>query len=443
MNSKYMDNLFFGSSSVEEALKKYNDVKTLFKRAGMNIREFQSNSAEFIRLLPECDRDPATNPKLLGIKWIVDDDKIKITIPKFEIPVNPKKRDVLSSLASIFDPLGLVEPLRVKGKLFFQKIWMRKQQQTVSEPLPPEPTGEIRGRKLKGSKEWTVVLLESEKSEWRSILEDWESCPDFIIPRFIGNTVEKQCELHCFCDALALAFGCALYLMQNGQSHLIFAKSRIRPLKKGAFDDRLTIPKLELLSVVMGTRALKFILKEMRFNSLLQKRQVFLWSDSEIVLHWLKNPADKDPFVQRRLEEIRSLEGLLALHVPSADNPADDLSRGLTAKELRAQQRWWHGPPWLPSMAKWPRTDLLDISVLAQQKREEPEIFHQIVCPVIDRAPLIDSTQFISWSTLVFSTAHVFRFLARFSRKYTSKRLKSIKKIFAPSGIFQPDFIRP
>ena len=39
-HAKYMDNLYYGSSSVEEALKKYKEIKKLFVKVGMNIREF-------------------------------------------------------------------------------------------------------------------------------------------------------------------------------------------------------------------------------------------------------------------------------------------------------------------------------------------------------------------------------------------------------------------
>lgn len=47
-------------------------------------------------------------------------------------------------------------------------------------------------------------------------------------------------------------------------------------------------------------------------------------------------------------------------HVPGVDNPADDISRGLSATTLTSQQRWWNGPPWLAlSEDNWPIQPLL------------------------------------------------------------------------------------
>ena len=46
--------------------------------------------------------------KLLGVKWNKDEDVLFVVFPKLETPVT--KRTVLSTLASIYDPLGLVSP---------------------------------------------------------------------------------------------------------------------------------------------------------------------------------------------------------------------------------------------------------------------------------------------------------------------------------------------
>lgn len=34
-------------------------------------------------------------------------------------------------------------------------------------------------------------------------------------------------------------------------------------------------------------------------------------------------------------------------YVPSFDNPADLISRGLTVAELQLSKLWWHGPEWM------------------------------------------------------------------------------------------------
>ena len=122
VNSKYMDNIFFGARETSEAVKKYQEIKHLFQPDGMTIREFQSNSLEFLESIPTADWDPSVSPKFLGIKWDTKRDIFEFSMPKVALTENITKRDVLSSLAHLFDPLGILEPIRVRGKLFFQKL---------------------------------------------------------------------------------------------------------------------------------------------------------------------------------------------------------------------------------------------------------------------------------------------------------------------------------
>ena len=61
------------------------------------------------------------------------------------------------------------------------------------------------------------------------------------------------------------------------------------------------------------------------------------------------------PFVQRRIDEIQSNEGIEFRYVSTAQNPADIASRGCTIKMLNGNEFWWHGPTWLKKdHDKWP-----------------------------------------------------------------------------------------
>lgn len=83
--------------------------------------------------------------------------------------------------------------------------------------------------------------------------------------------------------------------------------------------------------------------------------KVKLWSDSEIVLHWLHSNKQLKPFIGNRTREIKNLFPVsLWSHCPTNDNPADLLTRGISATELHASTLWKHGPHWLPSESQWP-----------------------------------------------------------------------------------------
>ena len=89
----------------------------------------------------------------------------------------------------------------------------------------------------------------------------------------------------------------------------------------------LTIPKLELCAALLLSQLFQQISKDINLNF----NKVFLWSDSEIVLHWINNNTSnlKDRFVSNRIKKIQGLGDVkFWRHVRSADNPADCLSRG-------------------------------------------------------------------------------------------------------------------
>jgi hypothetical protein len=62
--------------------------------------------------------------KVLGLKWYKQSDMLKISFPSEEVPA--MKRGILSKLAKIYDPLGLVSPLTLEGKLLFRDVWDAK-----------------------------------------------------------------------------------------------------------------------------------------------------------------------------------------------------------------------------------------------------------------------------------------------------------------------------
>ena len=100
--------------------------------------------------------------------------------------------------------------------------------------------------------------------------------PNMKVQRFIGN---ENCQLLCFCDASAKAYATCIYLrcIKEGEvtTNLIFSKSRVAPEKV------VTLPRLELLAVLIGIRCLNFIRKQGKYPV----ERENLWTDSQSVLH--------------------------------------------------------------------------------------------------------------------------------------------------------------
>lgn len=61
--------------------------------------------------------------KVLGIFWNTETDKINFKVKELECSENPTKRNVLSTIMRVYDPLGLISNITIQGKMFMQKLW--------------------------------------------------------------------------------------------------------------------------------------------------------------------------------------------------------------------------------------------------------------------------------------------------------------------------------
>ena len=74
----YVDNVMLGANSVQDAYEMYLESKDIFKRASMNLREWISNSLEFLKLLPESETVKGNIVKTFGIPWNYTEDYLQI-----------------------------------------------------------------------------------------------------------------------------------------------------------------------------------------------------------------------------------------------------------------------------------------------------------------------------------------------------------------------------
>jgi len=97
------------------------------------------------------------------------------------------------------------------------------------------------------------------------------------------------------------------------------SKSRVAPIKA------LTLPRFELMAAVTATKVANFV--QASLSPIDQPIAVHLWTDSQIVLHWLQNGAHSQSFIHQSINDI--LQHFPATDwsfTPSQDNPADLLT---------------------------------------------------------------------------------------------------------------------
>ncbi|PFX20422.1 hypothetical protein AWC38_SpisGene15123 [Stylophora pistillata] len=218
-DNMYVDNMITGVETSTQADELYEEAKTLFQSASMDLREWASNSSEFLQNTPECDRTSAETVKVLGTYWNLTTDTIFINRShNLSSNVNTK-REALQSVSRIYDPLGLFSLATLNAKLLIQELW-------------------------KQEKHWDETFSRSSQQEWNKIYESLTPLSSQPLPRYVGGDEHK---LFCFTDASAKAYSAAVYLYSsvNGKAtaNLVFSKALVAPAKQ------LSIPRLELLAV--------------------------------------------------------------------------------------------------------------------------------------------------------------------------------------------------
>ncbi|GBL97667.1 hypothetical protein AVEN_185137-1 [Araneus ventricosus] len=322
-NYMYVDDFICGTNTEMEAIEVYHNANTIMKKASMTLTKWNSNSPVLRKeygtdkhkdSTPLCD----SSSKVLGLEWDTRKDVFSFSaqdIIDFIQENAQTKRCVLKAVSRIFDPLGFLAPYVIQAKVLFQDLWL---------------TG----------LDWDKPIPLELQSKWIKWHEQLKELPKIQIPRWYFSTdveTSHEWELYCFNDSSQSAYGSVVYLkfsyLDETKTVFVISKSRVAPLKK------LSLPRLELMAALLGARLIAAI-REHFANA-----KVYMWTDSKIVLHWIKNnPRRWKTLVQNRVAEIQEITPPEVWnHCPGCENPSDKITRGLSIKNLVNNQVWWHG----------------------------------------------------------------------------------------------------
>ncbi|XP_064647116.1 uncharacterized protein LOC135499969 [Lineus longissimus] len=324
--------------------------------------------------------------RTLGMEWEVRRDVFKFSVTLAEKPAT--KRGVLSTLSSLFDPMGLICPAVLKAKNIMQNLW--RLQIGWDEDIPPE-----------AQRVW---------DEWKAELSNLAK---INIPRcHLSQSMDHLLEvsLHSFSDGSTIGYGMCCYLRmvyEDGTIHcsLLLGRARCAPVKT------TSIPRLELQAARLAVRICQTIQDEITYNI----SSLVFWTDSQTVLKYIANDSRRfNVYVANRVAEIRDVTSVDQWrHCPGVENPADDASRGLSPMDMNMQHRWFRGPEFLlMSEDSWPQNhaDVTDLSA------QDPEVKH---CTAVHVTSVTENTegeavlQLVersnSWQELVQQAALVMR----------------------------------
>eukprot|EP00795_Rhopilema_esculentum_P004212 gene4212-20399_t len=288
----YCDDLVSGTADSTQAIELKDKITEIMRKGGFQLHKWKTNHVEVRKHIEEksYQKDSTTvtyakeslgtkdsQSKILGLKWNPEEDTLGISMEAVLDVKNGKvtKREVLSRLSKVNDPLGIVGPVAVTAKLIFQDIC--KENKDWDEPVSPEI-----------------------EMRWKKWMQAVSRLTELKIPRCIMPAIggPRKISIHVFGDASKAAYCTAVYLVWHNENqsgaHLVTAKT------------------------------------------------------SSTVLHWLENRGQYRQFVQRRVDEIQALTTDVNLkYVPTAENPADLGTRGLSPQQLEQSKLWWNGPEFI------------------------------------------------------------------------------------------------
>ena len=353
-NSFYVDDMLKSYEGTQTAIDQFQRTVQMCNEGGFHLTKVVSNSRQVMKSVSReehgksfkeldlsCDVLPVE--RALGVHWCIENDTFGFRIVLKDQPLT--RRGILSTVSSIYDPLGLAAPFVLQGKLILQQLCIDKK--GWDEPLNEKQIAA-----------WT---------QWRRDLPKLESIKvdRCIKPKDFGHIVNYS--IHHFSDASSIAYGQASYLrVENSKgdvsSTLLVGKSRVAPIKP------VTIPRLELTAATVSAKVAALLRTEISIEPCPE----FFWTDSEVVLGYLKNERKRFYlFVANRVQTILSISRSDQWkHVKSDQNPADDASRPINIREFSTQHRWFRGP----EMLKKPLPELEMTTSPITINEDDPEI---------------------------------------------------------------------
>ncbi|XP_011672748.2 uncharacterized protein LOC100889831 [Strongylocentrotus purpuratus] len=351
----YVDDCLVSVEEEDEAIRLASELRTLLQKGGFRLAKWMSSNTRVLQTIPVQDRakqvvgldlnfDALPIERALGMIWDVERDSFVYKIQAKDKPLT--RRGLLSVVSSVYDPLGYASPFALRGKLILQELTRKKLN-------------------------WDEPISDSDAKKWKAWIEELPQMEGVEVSRCVkphdfGRITDY--EIHNFSDASEVAYGAVSYLVmrnEEGEVHssIIMAKSRLAPVKT------VTIPRLELMAATLAVNMDVVIRGELD----LPVKKSYFWTDSMIVLHYIKNEHRRfRVFVSNRVAMIHNATEIDQWrHVGSKENPADIVSRGMSPSDLKDDEKWFVGPAFLQQPEeRWPTCPIEKDGI----REDDPEV---------------------------------------------------------------------
>ena len=332
LHNIFVDNVPISTNSETYATEFFSRSREILSAGNFNLRAWASNYAVINDLAAKEDvllSDIETVP-VLGLLWNTVTDELSLKPFSIDREAIVTKRYILSTFSKLFDPCGLVSCVMVRCKILMQDLFIAKI-------------------------DWDTEIPSQYIPVWNDIVDDILSLFELRIPR-VGLrdfTETKPYSLHVFGDFSKRAIGLCAYLCDGLSSFLIRSTSRVAPINCD-YESVLSCPRGELTASYLGSLLAKYLKNELS-NIVVN---VYLWTDSQVVLRWFNNYNIKG-YERKLVKEIKGNSDMNQwYYCPSEQNPSDLNSRGISVDLLTTEKKelWFHGPKFiLLDKSCWPK----------------------------------------------------------------------------------------
>lgn len=400
--SAYVDDIVIGADTEEQLLRRKVDIIGLLRSGACELSKWTSNSTLVIESIRPGDRissvsfDPRDDHavKVLGLHWDTNTDSFAYHTSIQH--ASSTKRQILSVIARLFDPIGALGPVLLWAKCFMQLLWCNKL-------------------------DWDEPLAEDLLSMWQQFCLELPSVFKLNLFRHIDVSRYQDVQLLGFADASTKGYAANVYLrivdaLGEVSVKFITCKTKVAPLKSTTTDESLSIPRLELCGALLLAQTLhhtNYVL-----SSELSISRIRAWSDSSVVLSWLTSDQKCFKiFITNRVAKIHQLlPGCEWSHISTTDNPADPASRGLLPRSMMTSTIYWNGPAFLQlSEEQWPKSKFIPLDP-DQLPETKPHIATTLAVNA-QSSPLELINRFSSFSKMQRVLSYIFRFLNRIRRQ--------------------------
>ena len=388
----YVDDVLVSLPDAKSAVTLLKKTQNVLKQNGnIRLHKIRSNSSEVLSSFPceDLSEDALcvdfTDPvRSLGLLWDIKHDAFTFQLCIEEKPFT--RRGVLSTINSIYDPLGFIAPVVLGGRLVLRKAMSSHVE--WDEPLPRDLYVEWEG--------------------WRKSLSILQS---LRVPRVYSKLQHvTRRELHTFCDASKEAIGVATYVKlytADGQTDhgFVMGKSKLAP--------HHTIPRLELCAAVLGVEVAEFVAEHLDIST----DACYFYTDSRVVLGYIFNETRRfHVYVANRIDRIRRATSPCQWNfVATENNPADQATRYQEAHKI-ADSTWLKGPSTFQHNVQEP------FSLIDPETDKELKV-RTLKMEMTMRAGIGSErfARFSSWQSLVTALANINKLAARFRKGSTTK----------------------